>query len=252
MALIYRHHFPCTVTAENPHGKGYVGYTYSTVEERDRKRFAQSAVKDSVGLKRAIVKYSKENMQTDTIQSGIMHHEVLKIRERYWIRYFDDFRNGYNRTKGGDGFDPETAREISCESNRKRVETGTHHFLGGEAVRKSVEDGTHNLLGGDIQRENALKRVENGTNPFLGGDIQREIVRKRIENRTHNILRENNPTARPEYYQVYWEFILLYPLGIKEVRKHLSEKFGDIPRWTRNRWIKKWQAELEEPTTEKS
>ena len=105
MATFYRHWFPCTVTPENPHGKGYTGRTYGTVEKRDKARFQPSAVKDSVALKRAIVKYGKENMQTDIIESDILPiKEVVDEREKYWIAHFGDFGNGYNLTKGGDGF----------------------------------------------------------------------------------------------------------------------------------------------------
>ena len=104
MAIIYRHWFPCTVTAENPRGKGYVGYTYKTLEERDRIRFRPSAVKDSAGLKRAIAKYGKENMQTDIVESDILSiHDLVIEREIYWIAYFDDFHNGYNMAEGGKG-----------------------------------------------------------------------------------------------------------------------------------------------------
>jgi hypothetical protein len=89
-----------------------------------------------------------------------------------------------NMVEGGGGLGVEVSRKI----NRKRVEDGTHNFLGGEISRKRVEDGTHNFLGGEFQRENNLKRVEDGTHHFLGGEIQREISRKRVENGTHHFL----------------------------------------------------------------
>ena len=256
MPTIYRHHFPCTITPENPHGKGYTGYTYKTIKERDKQRFSPSHSKDSVGLKRAIVEHGKEKMQTDIIESDIPPiHELVIEREIYWIAYFDDFHNGYNWTEGGDGLTPEASREIQ----RKLVEDGTHHFLGGDIQRKQVEDGTHPFLDSEFiesqrknNREIQRKLVEDGTHLFLDSEFiesQRKIKskanRKRIENGTHHLLRKNHHQARPEYYQVYWEFILMYPLGIKETRKHLREKFPDIPRETRNSWIRKWHAELE-------
>ena len=211
MPIIYRHWFPCTVTAEKPHGEGYTGYTYKTLDQRDRERFKPSNSKDSVGLKRAIAEYGKEKMQTDIIESEILPiHELVITREKYWIAYFDDYHNGYNRTKGGDGIDPEASREIQ----RNLIENGTHNFFDSESRRKSAEKNSK------IQR----KYVEGGTHPFL---------------------RKNHPKARLEYYQVYWEFILLYPLGIKEVRKHLCEKFGDIPYPTLMHWTRQWQAESE-------
>ena len=214
MATIYRHWFPCTVTLEHPHGKGYSGRTYRTLEERDRERFRPSQAKDSVGLKRAIVKYGQENMQTDIIEDNILPiPDLVDEREIYWIAYFDDFHNGYNQTKGGDGIDPETAREI----NRKRVADGTHNFLGGEINRKRLEDGTHHLLGGEINR----KRVADGTHNFLCSETARKKARKRIEDGTHNLLGENRSpesekkrikayrnTCARKRHKVYWYYII--------------------------------------------
>ena len=220
MATIYRHWFPCTVTLEHPHGKGYTGQTYRTVEERDKQRFAPSAVKDSVLLKDAIVKYGQENMQTDIIEDNLLPiPDLVDEREKYWIAYFDDFHNGYNRTKGGEGFDSEAAREnarkrladgthhfldgkISRETQRKRIEDGTHHLLSGEIQRetqhKRLKDGTHNFLDSEfrefqreIARESNRKRVADGTHHLLSGEIQRESNRKRLKDGTHNLLAKN-------------------------------------------------------------
>ena len=176
-----------------------------------------------------------------------------------------------SRQRVADGTHNFLDSEFQRESNRKRVEEGTHHFLGGDINRKRVEEGTHNFLGGEIQRkrieegthnflerefreiqrkiarESNRKRVEEGTHNFLEGEITRESNRKRVEEGTHNLLRHNNPKARPEYMQVYWEFITLFPLGIKEARKHLYEKFDDIPKNTICYWTRKWQTELDNP-----
>ena len=226
MGKVYRRWFPCTITEINPHGEGYTGYTERTLEERDKDRWSNP--EDSKGLKRAIKKYGIENMQTDIIEEGLLP-ELIKDIEIFWIAYFDDYHNGCNWTKGGEGFDSETARE----SNLKRVENGTHHWLGGdiqrENARKRVENGTHPFLGGETNR----KRVEKGTHPFLGG----ESNLKRVEKGTHNFLGENNPShkrvadgthnflgkgekclnTRPEYSQAKWEFFLWYPL-LKECK----------------------------------
>ena len=259
-------------------GKVYIGkWSKKRVEtRRDQHRFGKGKGY-SKHLYNAIQKDGWDNFIFDTL-----HHapkEMLADLEIQEIARFGCNSNqggwGYNKTNGGDGFTSEDARVISRENARKRVADGTHHFLGGEIARKRVADGTHNFqgdnnpshkrvadgthhfLGGEIarkrvadgthnfldseiQRENARKRVANRTHHFLGGEIQH----KRIAEGTHNLLRENNPKARPEYMQVYWEFIILLPLGIKEARKHLYEKFSDIPRQTIWRWAEKWKTEL--------
>ena len=138
--------------------------------------------------------------------------EALCEVEKWKIRELDSYYNGYNRTKGGEGFDPETAREISL----RRVEDGTHNFLGPESNRRRVEDGTHNLLGSETARQSNRRRVEDGThhflgesNPvhkqiadgthhFLGGEIQRETNRQRVEDGTHHFLGSENNRRRIE------------------------------------------------------
>ena len=153
-----------------------------------------------------------------------------------------------NRKRIKEGTHPFLDSEIQRETNRKRIKDGTHNFLDSEFqskhARQRVEDGTHNLLGGKIQRENARKRIEDGTHPFLDSEIQRENARKRIEDGTHNFL-NNHPRTRPEKKQVYWEFILSLPLGIKAARQYIFEKFRDIPKPTIYRWLRKWQAEFD-------
>jgi hypothetical protein len=109
------------------------------------------------------------------------------------------------KEEAGDGFTGEQARRTNLkrvedgthnwlgdENNRQRVEDGTHHFLCGEVQRqtnlKRVEDGTHNFLGGEVQRQNALKRIADGTHNLLGGELQRQTQQKRVEDGTHNFL----------------------------------------------------------------
>lgn len=214
-------------------------------------------------------------------------NEVEKWKIRQLRSHYS--QGGYNLTWGGDGLDSETASKVARKTNRKRVEEGTHHFLGetnpvhkqmeegthpfftGEINRGRVADGTHNFLGGELQRkrveegthnfqdsefkskhsrENNRKRVEEGTHHFLDSEFKSKTQRKRVANGTHNLLRHNNPKARPEYDQVYWEFIISLPLGIKEVRKHLYEKFGNIPKKTIQWWVSKWHAELDNAKAE--
>lgn len=52
-----------------------------------------------------------------------------------------------------------------------------------KSIEKESRIGTHNLLG---KNNPSHKRIENGTHNFLGGEIQRDTQRKRIANRTHN------------------------------------------------------------------
>jgi len=83
------------------------------------------------------------------------------------------------------GTHPWVGGEVARKSNQKRIENGTHPFLGGELQSKTnqkrIADGTHLFLNGDYKLQNNLKRVANGTHNLLGGDV----VRKQLENGTH-------------------------------------------------------------------
>lgn len=86
-------------------------------------------------------------MLTDSINDGT--HNFL---DSNWARE-KEIRKVQNGTH------PFLSREdgssIGQQTNIKRVELGTHNFLGPESNRKRFEDGTHSIL----------KMIENGTHP---------------------------------------------------------------------------------------
>ena len=151
-----------------------------SLEERDKARFYPSAINDSKSLKDAMAKYGKEHFTVEILQDGIMHPEIVKLRERYWIRHFDDYHNGYNCTQGGDGVDSETASEVQG----KRVEAGTHHFTS------------------EFARENARKQVANGTHPLLG---ENNPVYKRIADGTHNFQDKSFYSRRSYFHRIRYK-----------------------------------------------
>ena len=184
-----------------PNGKQYVG---KSVDLDRRVREHISGIGGARLVKHAIKKFGTEAVTAEIIEYPGISPESLNAVEQWKIAHLKTKTpHGYNITVGGDGSDSKTVSDIQCKrvqkgthnflggaiqrkTNRKRVENGTHHFIGGEIARKShrkrLEDGTHHLLGGDIQRKNNLKRVKDGTHNFLGGEIQR----KRIKDGTHN------------------------------------------------------------------
>lgn len=54
-------------------------------------------------LYRAIRKHGIENFSFTIIEECEPTNEILNEREKYWINYYDSFKNGYNDTYGGDG-----------------------------------------------------------------------------------------------------------------------------------------------------
>lgn len=87
-------------------GHSYIGQSVD-IERRIKHHF-NSAFNNSPNnveyektLYRAIRKYGKENF--DVIILEECQQPFLNEREKYWIEYFDTFKNGYNETVGGDG-----------------------------------------------------------------------------------------------------------------------------------------------------
>lgn len=51
----------------------------------------------------AIQKYGWDNFEHKVLEKDIPTLELANEREKFWIRYYDSFHNGYNMTLGGDG-----------------------------------------------------------------------------------------------------------------------------------------------------
>ena len=82
-------------------GKSYIGQTIQNVKERFYQHCAtkcSQAVLNMV-IHKAITKYGKSNFTIEVIEE--VESANLNDRERYWIRYYDSYNNGYNSTEGG-------------------------------------------------------------------------------------------------------------------------------------------------------
>jgi hypothetical protein len=80
---------------------------------------------------------------------------------------------------------PELISELARKGQKKLVDNGTHHLLGGNIQRKQVADGKNALIGGELQRKNNRKRLEDGTHHFKQKDFQKNIQIKRLEEGVH-------------------------------------------------------------------
>jgi len=93
MGLIYK--------ITSPNGKSYIGQTTRTFEKRVTEH--KNPNSRCPVISRAVSKYGPDNMRYVIIENDIPSLEQLNIREKYWIEYYDTFKNGYNLTSGGDG-----------------------------------------------------------------------------------------------------------------------------------------------------
>lgn len=84
--------------------KVYIGQTIMNVKDRWYRHCEINGVSESekaMPIKRAILKYGKENFSFEVVEE--VPKDSLDDREKYWIDKFDSYRNGYNATAGGKG-----------------------------------------------------------------------------------------------------------------------------------------------------
>ena len=67
-----------------------------------------------------------------------------------------------NLANSANGTNPFLGGEIQRKVQRKLVEEGTHHFLGGAIQKKKIADGTHHFLNKDWAKERSKRTVAEG------------------------------------------------------------------------------------------
>ena len=80
-------------------GKCYIGQTTDPKRRFQEHKAKGYGTDENKILYYAFDKYGIENFTFEVIESDI---ENYNEREKYWIRYYDSFENGYNMTPGGE------------------------------------------------------------------------------------------------------------------------------------------------------
>ena len=82
--------------------KIYVGATVNSIVERFGKHIWEAFnLQDNSALHHAIKKYGKEHFHIKSLEECSV--EDVFGKEKYWIKYYNSYENGYNETPGGDG-----------------------------------------------------------------------------------------------------------------------------------------------------
>lgn len=80
--------------------KVYIGQTTQTIGIRFTNHKMASRTGEDTKFYRAMRKHGEENFYPELLER--VEAEDLNDRERYWIKYYDSYYNGYNSTLGGD------------------------------------------------------------------------------------------------------------------------------------------------------
>lgn len=95
MAYIY-------LISNDINNKLYVGKTVSTIDIRYNKHISEAFTQHSnYAIHRAMRKYGISHFKVTEIENCSL--EEVSERERYWIKHYDSYNNGYNETQGGEG-----------------------------------------------------------------------------------------------------------------------------------------------------
>lgn len=104
-------------------GKSYIGQTIQDVKERFYQHCATNCSHTvlNMAIHKAIFKYGKPNFTLEVIEE--VEYDNLNDREKYWIEYYDSYKNGYNSTIGGqNGYKP--FKDLNTEFVIKEYEQG--------------------------------------------------------------------------------------------------------------------------------
>lgn len=196
--IIYRH-------TNKVNGKAYIGQTIKSMEERFKCHIKSAENGDSYEFQRAIRKYGVESFYSEILEADIEllsiiqeRDNILNIKEKYWIAFYDTFKNGYNMTLGGGGMcghvksqetldkmkntihsiTPEEKQKIS-ENVSKRLKlfysVNKHHTKG-----KSYEE----IMGVDKAIE--LKKIRSINNPMNNLEFREKARLNRIDSIKNN------------------------------------------------------------------
>ena len=181
-------------------GKCYIGQTTNS-----KRRFTEHKAKgygseQNKVLYYAFDKYGIDNFSFEVIESQI---ENYNEREKYWIRYYDSFENGYNQTEGGEE-PPLNIGESSpfATHTQKEVDYVIDQILHTSKQLKQIAQET----GYDYS---TIKRIQSGT-----------LWKK--DNLSYPLRKENGR----EYQQERANMIIYDLLNTKLTQKQIAEKYG--------------------------
>lgn len=161
-------------------GKSYVGFTCRGFELRKYEHFYLSQKESNFKFHKALKKYGIDNFIYEILENNIMSRTDANIREIYYIKLFDSFRNGYNMTEGGSYQSEYVLTEESREKMRlaklgtkKSDETKLKVSLALKGVPKSEQHKINSgkALKGKIKSKEALEKMsKNRIGKCLGSE----------------------------------------------------------------------------------
>lgn len=152
--------------------KPYIGKTLTSISDRYSKHVYDAKNRtDNCAIHHAMRKYGINNFQIEEIEE--CSPDVLSEREKYWIKQYDSYNNGYNCTLGGDGqpkydyeliynmfksgmLQKEIAQKLGCEKH-----TITRALRAYDIPEKEMRQGKYH------NRQKKIYKIDKVTNQIL-------------------------------------------------------------------------------------
>ena len=164
-------------------GKSYIGQTIQNVKERFYQHCATKCSKavSNMAIHRAIKKYGKSNFTVEVIEE--IDSTNLNDRERYWIKYYNSYNNGYNSTKGGqDGC--KSFKDLDVESIIKEYNTGKSLRTLGTIFKVDKQTIKDLLVRNNINlRTTRTYKLSQKDREYIINDLSLGLSRKEIMNK---------------------------------------------------------------------
>ena len=184
-------------------GKSYIGQTSRTLEKRKKGHLKGSQLQNTKSyFHKAIKKYGIDNFVWEILLETF---EDLDTKEKYYIRTFGTFGNGYNLTTGGEGgyirSDESKEKMSNAASQRVGAKNGFYgkgdyirgiknHFYGKKHSEETKEKIRHKMTGKKIHSEEWKKelseKMSGQGNPFYGkkhSEETKEKIRQKMSRR---------------------------------------------------------------------
>ena len=212
-------------------GKKYIGYTKKTMVERLEEHIGGALEGSDRHFHRAIRKYGVENIVSEQLCETTTK-QAAKSKERYYVKKFDTFKNGYNMTHGGDGgnttekYSEEKMKDLS--NRRSALQSGMNNSRAKPDITKQmivdavVKYAIENNKSGDYilrkEMDDALKQEL---------DVSVMIMKQRFTNGRTELLEEvNAKLVKAGLAEVKYD-----PYYRGEAQKKLLSSASSTHRW---------------------
>lgn len=181
-------------------GHKYVGQSVNIHKRfNEHKRGADA---NTQAIDRAILKYGKDNFDYQIITQLPANKKVLDVHEKYWISFYNTFkdRKHYNLTEGGEGspMTPEIKAKISKANTGKKHTQETKDYL------SKINKGKNNHFYGKKHSEESKRKMSESSKDIKHSDEHKLKTSKSLNTSGYfRVYKKKDKKSKQGFYWVY-------------------------------------------------